>query len=171
MSSLVKIKVRPNQTLQFPSLCVHCAQPGAEKMMLRKRNGRITRLIDVPLCATCAQTLGRQSADEERIQKISWLVTGVVSLVALAVGLLLTPTALAFATRLLIALGITLLVALASLRLFRRAHANAALPAKKSILAAARITTFSWRATTFEFTNETFTERFRRLNENLLMEI
>jgi hypothetical protein len=33
------------------------------------------------------------------------------------------------------------------------------------------IANFSWRATTFEFVNETFADQFRAMNEARLMEI
>jgi hypothetical protein len=54
--------------------------------------------------------------------------------------------------------------------LFQRAQQKAALPEKQAIRRSGRIVTFSWRATTFEFVNQTFAERFETLNESLLME-
>ena len=167
----VKIKVRPQETVQFPGLCVHCGQPAPVAMPIRKRIGRTTRLIDVPLCLDCAQELRRQSADEERLQKIGRLVSAALFLLTLAVAILLTPASLAFLLRLLTGLLVAGAVTAVSLHFFRRATANAALPEKKAIRQSAQIATFSWRATTFNFENETFAERFKEINESLLMEI
>jgi len=167
----VKIKVRPQETVQFPGLCVHCGQPAPASMPIRKRIDRTTRLINVPLCLDCAQELRRQSADEERLQKIGRLVSATLFLLTLAVVILLTPVSLAFILRLLTGLLAAAGVTAVSLHLFRRAQANAARPEKKAIRQSAQIAAFSWRATTFNFENETFTERFKEINEPLLMEI
>lgn len=140
-------------------------------MTLRQRYGRITRLIDVPLCTRCASELNRRSADEERLQKLSWLISGVLFLLGLAVALLLTPPALSFGLRLLIALlvggGLVALVLWA----FRKPLANAALPEKQAIRQSVTINDFSWRATTFAFANDLFADRFVELNAPRLMEI
>lgn len=167
----VKIKVRPLHAVRFPGICVHCAEPAAGWMEVRKRIGRATRLIDVPLCSRCAGELGRQSGEEERLQKISRLVCAALFLLALAFSLLLTPAGLGFMLRLLIALLAATLLTAAVFLWFRRARFRAALPEKKAIRGSAGITNFSWRATTFYFSNESFAERFRDLNEALLMEI
>ena len=140
-------------------------------MEVRKRIGRITRLIEVPLCSRCAGELGRQSGEEERLQKIGRLVCGILFLLALALTLLLTPAGLGFVLRLLMALLVAAVLTAAVYLWFRRLHFRAARPQKKAIRNSAGIATFSWRATTFDFSNETFAERFRDLNEALLMEI
>lgn len=171
MSHPIKMKVRPNQPIQFPALCVYCAQPGTEKLELRKRIGRVTRWVNVPLCVQCAQVVQKRSGDEERWQKIGWLVTAVLALLLLSIGLLFTPAGLAFGIRLLLALAAAGLTSWVMLRLFRRVVNQAARPEKKAVLASAAIQTFSWRATTFTFTNETFIERLKYLNHHLLMEI
>jgi hypothetical protein len=46
---------------------------------------------------------------------------------------------------------------------------SATLPEKKTVLAAARITDFSWWSTTFEFGNDHFAERFVELNRTILI--
>ena len=140
-------------------------------MTLRQRYGRITRLIDVPLCSRCNGELHRRSADEERLQKISWLISGVLSLLGLAVALLLTPAALSFGLRLLIALLVSGGLATAVLWGFRKPISNAALPEKQAIRQAVAIEGFSWRATTFAFENDLFADRFSELNAPRLMEI
>jgi hypothetical protein len=167
----IKIKVRPKETVQFPGLCVHCGQPGDQPMLIQKRIGRATRLIDVPLCATCAAHLHRRSADEERLRKIRWLVCGVLLLLALAVTLLLTPAGMAFWLRLGLAAGVAVALTAVSWHIIGRSITNAALPEKKAVRDAARIEHFSWRATTFSFAHPTFIQRFRELNEPYLMEL
>ncbi|VAW43219.1 hypothetical protein MNBD_CHLOROFLEXI01-692 [hydrothermal vent metagenome] len=171
MTRQVKIKVRPQQTIQFPGICVHCSQPAPETMIVRQRNGRITRSIHVPLCQRCADELNRHSADEERLTKISWLVGGVSFLLGLAVTLLLTPATLAFGLRLLIALLVGAGLITAVFWGFRKSIGDAALPEKQSIRQSVAIKTFSWRATTFAFENDLFADRFVELNAARLMEI
>lgn len=171
MTRRVKVKIRPEQTIPFPGICVHCSQPAPESMTLRQRYGRTTRIIDVPLCSRCAAELNRHSADEERLQKIRWLVSGVLFLLGLAVALLLTPAALSFGLRLLIALFIGSGLATAVWWSFRKPIAAAALPEKQAIRQAVAIEGFSWRATTFAFENDLFADRFRDLNAARLMEI
>lgn len=166
----LKIKVRPQQTVCFPGICVNCAQPAVDKMLLRKRLGRITRTIEVPLCRDCHRELTRQSADEERLEKIGRLVAGVVFVLAAGFVLLLTPGEMALLLRLLAALALGGVLGQLTLVLFQRAQQNAALPEKQAIRGSARIVTFSWRATTFDFVNQTFAERFETMNESLLME-
>lgn len=171
MTRRIKIKVRPEQTIPFPGICVHCSQPAPETMMLKQRYGRITRLINLPLCSRCAGELNRHSADEERLQKISWLVSGVLFLLGLAITLLLTPAALSFGLRLLIAMLVGGALVAAVLWGFRQPIANAALPEKQAIRQSVAIEDFSWRATTFTFENDLFADRFTELNEPRLMEI
>lgn len=140
-------------------------------MQVRQRYGRITRLIDVPLCSRCAAERNRRSADEERLQKISWLLSGVLFLLGLAVTLLLTPAMLSFGLRLLIALLVGGGLVTAVLWGFRQPIANAARPEKQAIRQAVTIEAFSWRATTFAFANDLFADRFTELNAPRLMEI
>lgn len=166
--SEVKIKARREDIVRFPGICVHCTQPATERLSIRKRIGRVTRFIDVPLCTACAQVVSRRSAVEEQLQKAVWLAVGIVGILLFAVGLLLTPSGMAFSLRLFIAGGVAAAAATAVWLLFRRAQAQAALPEKKAILSAARIETFSWRATTFTFENTTFAERFQTLNQSIL---
>jgi hypothetical protein len=170
MSQCVKLKIRAEQAVHFPGLCVHCAQPATEWMGLKRQIGRITRLIDVPLCHDCRQHLKYLSGEEERLQKLSRLLALLALVLTMAVVLLLTPAAMALVLRLLIGLLGGLAASEMMLILFRRAQLRAALPLKKEIQDSARIVGFSWRATTFEFANETFAERFRAINEPLLME-
>ncbi|MBK7915537.1 MAG: hypothetical protein IPJ94_04640 [Chloroflexi bacterium] len=167
----IKIKARPDEIIRFPGLCVHCAQPGATPLRLKKRHGRITRLVDVPLCPDCAQELTRKSGEEERLEKMGWAAAGITAVILLALGLLLTPAGLAVWLRLLVGLVAGLGGGTAVLLASRRLALQKALPAKLAILQSAQIETFSWRAVTFTFTNETFSERFRALNQPLLMEL
>jgi hypothetical protein len=171
MSHPIKIKVRPNQIVRFPGICVNCVQPAAERMPLRKRLGRITRTVEAPLCPDCRRELNRQSGDEERLGKIGRLAAGGIFVLAAAFVLLLTPAEIALLLRLLVALATGMMLGQLTLLLFQRAQQKAALPEKQAIRRSARIVTFSWRATTFEFVNATFAERFEAMNESLLMDV
>lgn len=167
----VKVKIRPKQHLQFPSVCTHCGQAAPASMSIRKRIGRTTRRIEVPLCDDCAREIQRQSGDEERLQKIGLLVTTAVFLLSTAILFIMIPSGLNSILRLLFSLLISAGLAFGVYTIFRRSMHNAALPEKKAILQSAQIETFSWRATTFSFENDLFTERFVDINESFLMEI
>ena len=171
MPYLVKIKARPNQPVHFPPLCVHCAQPATGKMGLRHRIGRVTRMIDVPVCYECQYELRRRSGNEEQLQKLGWLLSGILFLLALAIFLILTPGEMGFGLRLLIAALASGVLAAFVFLLFRRASSRAERLEKQAIRQSAQIANFSWRATTFEFMNETFADQFRTMNETRLMEI
>ncbi len=166
----VKVKIRPKQHLQFPTVCVHCGQSAPATMHIHKRIGRTTRKIEVPLCQDCASELNRQSGDEERLQKIGLLVTTAVFLITTAILFIIIPSGLNFILRLLFALLLSAGLAFGVQTFFRRSMHNAALPEKKAILQSAQIETFSWRATTFSFENDLFTERFIDINKSFLME-
>lgn len=170
MNYQVKIQAHPDETITFPGLCVHCGQPGGTPLTIRKRNGRFTRLIEVPLCADCAQEARRKSGEEERLERIAWAVAGGAALLLFLAGLLLTPAGLGFWLQLVVGLALGVGGGTAVLILLRPLAQRRARPAKQAILSAAQISDFSWRATTFSFSNETFAERFRDLNEALLIE-
>ncbi len=170
MSHIIKIKKQPNQTVRFPGICVHCNKPAAPKMTLQKRIGRVTRQVNAPLCAICLQEINRQSGDEERLSKMGWLAAGGMAILSLAVVLFLTPAGIALSLRLLVGLLLAITLGEFIRQLFQRAQRKAMQPVKKAILQSARLTNFSWRAATFEFTDETFAERFKEINESLLMD-
>jgi hypothetical protein len=171
MGQTVKIKLRPGQVARFPAVCIHCGQAAAAGMLLRRRIGRTTRLLEVPVCTVCKQELQQLSAEEERLQKVGRLATGTAAVLAAVLLLILLPSGLAGAFRLLVALLLALLPAAAVFTYFKRAAMAAARPAKKAVIESARMAHFSWRATTFEFTNDSFAQQFRQLNESLLMDI
>jgi len=168
-SRQVKIKVRPHEIMRFPGICVHCAHPASEKLQLQKRSGRTIRQIDVPLCEKCAKQLGRESGEEERLQKLSRLLTAIAVVVTLLI-VLLAMSGTVLWLRAILALLLGAGVAGIVTWLFRSAISKAALPEKKAILQSAQLETFSWRTTTFLFFNETFVERFEELNKSLLVE-
>lgn len=165
----VKIKVKANEVVRFPGACVHCAYPAAETMPIRKRIDRVTRIIEVPVCENCSETLRKQSAAEERWQKLDYLLAGVAAVLTPWLVLWLLPFQSIPLIRWTLAIAVTVFVATAVHRLARRARANAALPAKKAIRESAAISYFSWRATTFQFTNEAFIKQFIELNQPSLM--
>ena len=165
----IKIKIDPNETMRCPGVCVHCTCPATESMVLEKKEGRTIRQVDVPLCDKCAPQLRRQSAAEERLQKLSRLLS-IVAGVATALTVFLLMAGFAIWLRLPGALLLGLVAAVFVTWLFRPVIAKAALPEKKEILEAAQLEAFSWRTATFVFSNEEFVERFAELNESLLVE-
>ncbi|MCA9937385.1 MAG: hypothetical protein KC418_01990 [Anaerolineales bacterium] len=169
MSTQVKIKVRVGQTVRFPGQCVHDMTPATALMTVRQRMGRRTRLIDAPVCAACQAELGRLSGAEERQQRLGMLVTVVGGLAAAAVVWWLMPAFLLW-LKLLVAIGGGGAVSAGILSWFRGRLPQAARPEKKAIRDALKITRFSWRATTFEFTNDAYAAQFASLNKTHLME-
>lgn len=164
----IKVKARPGEPLQFPGVCVHCGQGATAWLTLRKRNGRITRLLDVPLCPSCYQTSLRRSAQQEQRQKLGWLATGLVLLLVGGATMAFLPADLGLAWRLLIAFLVTGLSATAVFSASQQWANQAALPEVKAIQQSAQLNTFSWRTITLTFTNESFADQFRQLNEPIL---
>jgi hypothetical protein len=170
MSQSVRVKIRPDNNLKFPGICVHCGQPAGERMTISKRKGSVTRLIEVPVCIDCFQEFNRRSWAEERWQRIGLLVTGATAIAVLALGFILLPSALPVWLRLLAGIILAGLVSLGLRGIFMQRSAEVARPEKKTVLEAAKMVNFSWRATTFHFSREDFSEQFSRLNEQQLME-
>jgi hypothetical protein len=171
MSQRVKVKVRPGRALRFPGICVRCSQAAGERLTVSKRAGRLTRLIELPLCNDCYREVNGQSGEEERLQRIGRIASIGAPLLALLLVFLLLPDTLAPWLRLGAGLLLALFVFQILRAVFRRSSLKAARPEKLAILDSACMVDFSWRATTFEFGNEVFAERFSELNEPQLMEV
>jgi hypothetical protein len=169
--SQVKIKVRPQHSIAFPGICVHCAEPAPETMLVRKRMGRLTRLIDVPVCTECARQLQRKSLEEEQLGRLQWLIGGAAWLVTAVALLIALPPGMALWMRLGLGVLVACAVTAVIFTIFKRQIHKQYLPKKKEVLNAARIEKFSWRATIFIFENDEFTKRFITINEPLLMEL
>ena len=133
-------------------------------MELTKRLGRTSRQIVVPLCRECATQLVKSSAAEERMQKLSRLLTVVTALLLMTSTLLLFPGTI-LGLRFIFAILLAAAGSIVLIRIFRMLIRNAALPEKKAVLGSARLETFSWRSATFTFTNDSFVERFTELND------
>jgi len=86
MSRTVKLKARPGQVVSFPAVCVHCGRSSSAQMTLSHQEGRVTRLLDAPLCAACGQIANTLTAPEQRLQQIGWLAAGLAGVLVLAVG-------------------------------------------------------------------------------------
>jgi hypothetical protein len=170
MSQSVRVKIRPENNLKFPGMCVHCGQPAGERMRISKRKRSITRLIDVPVCNDCYHEINRRSWAEERWQRIGLLVTGVAAIVVMALSFLLLPSELPVWLRVLAGAILAGLVAFGLQGIFKQRSAEVARPEKKAIFEAVRMVNFSWRATTFQFIREDISEQFSKLNEQQLME-
>lgn len=123
------------------------------------------------MCVDCAREVNRQSGEEERLEKLGRLVTGIVGAVVFFLTLLWLPAGLALWLRIFIALMMAVFAGVITSTLFGRRCQEAARPEKRAILDSTRIANFSWRATTFEFENETFAGSFAELNEPQLMDI
>ena len=170
MSQSVRVKIRPENNLKIPGICVHCGQPAVERMRISKRKRSITRLIDMPVCNDCYQEINRFSWAEERWQRIGLLVTGVAVVLVLALSFFLLPSEFPVWLRLLAGAIFAGLFGFGLRGIFRQRTTEVARPEKKAILEAVKIDSFSWRATTFHFRREDFSEQFRKLNEQQLME-
>jgi hypothetical protein len=171
MSHTIKVKAQPGHALRFPEICVHCSRPASERMSIKKRRGGNTRLIDVPICSNCARELKLKSGEEERWQRLGLIATAGIGFIIFIAGILLLTGLLPLWLRLIIALLVASLAAAGVWELFKHKSLAEARPQKKAILQSARMVYFSWRATTFEFENETFASCFKKLNEPGLMEV
>lgn len=161
----VKVKVKAGQAVQFPGECVYCGNPAGAKLTLRKRIGRVSRHIALPLCQDCAQELSRFSGEEERWRTLSWLVAGLIWLGLTFLGAVLLPADLLLGLRLLLVLVPAGIIANAIRQNIQHNSLKRARPEKQEILNAAKIVTFSWRTTTFDFANETFAAKVMALNQ------
>jgi hypothetical protein len=170
MSQTVKVKIRAGNSLEFPAICVHCSRTASEQMPLKKRRGRLTRIIDVPLCDQCAAELRRKSGEEERLGRLGRFVAVLAGVLVLAAGYLLLPSAISPLLRLAVALVLGSIAGLLVLAYFQRRSLAAAHAEKLAILDSVEMTDFSWRATTFRFANDDFARRFTSINESRLME-
>lgn len=170
MSQSIKVKAQPGHTLRFPEICVHCSRPASERLPIKKRRGGNTRLIEVPLCSDCARELQLKSGEEERWQRFGLIATAGIGFIVFIASALLLTSFLPLWLRLIIAIVVATLAAIGIRELFKRKSLAEARPQKKAILKSARMVYFSWRATTFEFENETFAHWFKKLNEPALME-
>ncbi len=139
-------------------------------MRLKKRIGRKTRMIHVPLCDECFQQLNQLSGREEQLRKLGRLLSALTFILVLAFTLLLTPAGMDLILRIFISLFLGLVFTEIVLIIFKRAENKVALPEKLEIYDSAHIKEFSWRATTFEFANDFFVEQFKNLNGSFLME-
>lgn len=169
MGLRVKVEVQPGETLRFPQRCVHCGKEPADQMRLAKRRGRVTRQIEVPLCADCRHELQRLSGDEERWLRMGWFFGALAFFLGLIVFLLFLPGWLAFVPRLLLATAVAGGVGLAVTLAFRHRSAEKARPEKRAVRNAARLADFSWRATTFEFEDKAYAGEFIELNKDKLL--
>jgi hypothetical protein len=123
----------------------------------------------MPLCPECLAALQQQSAAEERTIRLSWLLTGVAVVIGLLLGWFLVPASLLFGLHLAAALGLGMALGAAAWSWTRRDLTAKSRPEKLAVVASGRIVHFSWRATTFEFTNEAYAEAFQALNKDRLM--
>jgi hypothetical protein len=169
MSTQVKVKVQAGETLHFPGICVHCSRPAVQWMSLKKPKSRLMRRIDIPVCGQCAAVLGRSSWQEERLLKMGRITAGLIAVLIWLLTFFLLFAPLPLALRLPLSFLAAGLAAYDVWAFAQRKGLAAALPEKKSILAAAQIADFSWRATTFEFRNPLFAEKFVDLNRGVTL--
>lgn len=139
--------------------------------MIQKRIGRSTRTINVPLCVECHRELHRESAEEKRMRSFGRLGSLVGGLLMLFFLFIIFPKGLTIPLRVLFATVSSLAFGAVIYFYFERRRSQGAKPKKKAILSSATMSNFSWRATTFEFSNESFAQDFEELNRPNLMEI
>ena len=103
------------------------------------------------------------------MQKLSRLLA-IIAAVLLLFGTLLLLSGTVLWLRLLLALLLAAAAAAVVTWLFRTPIGRAAPLEKKAVLQSAQLQAFSWRTATFQFSNDTFVERFMELNEPILLE-
>lgn len=165
----IRVKVRPDHRLKFPAICAHCGRSATQDLKIAKRKGTTTRLIKIPICIECYQTVSRKTWAEERWLRLGKVATISVAILIMVAGYFLLPTEFPGWFRLISTAILSLLIALALRGIYRQRSADMVHPEKKAILASAKILNFSWRVTTFFFSRMDFAERFTELNEDKLM--
>lgn len=165
----VRVKVRPEQRLRFPVICAHCGRAATENMKIGKRKGTTTRLIKIPVCSECYQTVTRKSWAEERWIRLGKVATIGVAFVILVTGFFLLPAEFPGWFRFSSAAILSLLIASGLRGIYLQRSAEMAHREKKAILRSAKITDFSWRITTFFFSRDDFSEHFTDLNQEKIM--
>lgn len=138
--------------------------------MLPLGNGRRAPEIAVPVCRDCWQQAQAPSEEADLLRQIRRRASGVAALAAVIIVLLVTPESWGIPLRLLAALPFAAVAAASAYLLLRGAVAQAVPPEKRAVLDAVRVEQRSRRATTFVFTNEAFAQRFREVNEPILLE-
>lgn len=170
MTQRVKVKVRPGEALRFPADCVHCNEIASERMRIRHKNGQIARILELPLCNDCHRDLNRKSGEEERLQRLGLVFASLGGLITMVIIFFLLFTESPIWIRLITALILALIVSAGIILIFQRMRTRAVLPEKRNVHDSAQMVYFSWRATTIEFTNDDFAQRFGQLNEDRLMD-
>jgi hypothetical protein len=146
-------------------------------MRIAKRRGQTTRTVYVPVCTEGGRELKLKSGEEERLGRIGFVAAVMAGLLVLLFGILVLPSLISivglfpFWLRLIFSLALAVPVVVGVWQLFKRRSLQAAKPIKLAVLNSALMTHYSWRATTFEFKNDSFAERFNELNESNLMEV
>ncbi|KPK07539.1 MAG: hypothetical protein AMJ56_13210 [Anaerolineae bacterium SG8_19] len=93
-----------------------------------------------------------------------------IGIILFVTGVLVLPGMLPLWLRLIAAFIMAILAAAGVRILFAHKSLAMARPQKKAILKSVRMVSFSWRATTFEFENDTFAQWFKKINEPGLMD-
>lgn len=162
--------VKPNQQIQLPAICVHCAKPAHQTIKIEKKDRQRVRSLAVPACDPCAKTVNRKSMQEEQRQRMALLIGLGVGLLALATILLFTPVTFRFGVRLMFGISGGMILGTAVWFPIFKSSQKAILPEKHNILQSAQIGEFDHQKNTFIFNNPTFAERFSLLNKSLQME-
>ncbi len=140
-------------------------------MAVRHRVGGRTRIVDVPVCQACATALRQESGEEERRRRLTWVLTAAGLVVGLVAGWFVAPAPWMEGLRLAIALATGLAISTLAWTWGRRGQSERARPEKQAVRQAARIVHFSWRAITFEFSQDAYAEAFAALNKSRLMSV
>jgi hypothetical protein len=167
MNQQVVLRVRPGETVRFPTLCVACGQPARERLPLQYRRGQVTRRLDAPLCADCARQLARRSGQEERLLRLSWPAAIVVAVLAAAIAFIAFPLGITW-LRLVLAAGVGLGAGAFVRWAFIRRAARTELPEKRAVSEAAQIADFTWRDITLSIARADIADRVRALNVDVL---
>jgi len=155
----------------LPAICAHCAEPADDTITGKTRIGRRTRFLDFPVCRGCHERILQLSVAEEKVLKTGRRASLIGGIAVAAILFILLPAALGWPLKLLESLAAGVAVWAAVVVFVRRRYRKAISPEKMEIIEAARIVDFSWRATTFEFQNDRFSEQFLAINEALLMQL
>lgn len=163
------VQIQGDSALFPGNACVHCLRPATQEVTLTKAKGKSVRRVNVPFCEACLAL--RQARTPLQVQ-FKRTATAVSFLLAWGAGVWVYASVLSWAVEarqerlwaLLLGL-LALWMVFAALYLAIRPWSDAyRSPETKAALSAVTIKDFDWETTTLAFADETYAERFERVN-------
>lgn len=165
LSRQVQLAVRPGEAVSLPGVCVACENAATAWMPVSKRQGQLTRTVEVPVCTECARQSKRRSGREEQLRRIRWLATGLAAVGLFVLGWLLAGGVANVLWQLAAGLATAAVGVAIVWWAFGRAIEAAELPEKRAVTESVRIVGFSGRKMTLAFSRDGVAATVAELNQ------